>query len=58
MKRLMKLATDQGWRIVESKHVKMYSPNGKDIVVLPVSPSEYRGIKNAKSQRRAGLKGV
>jgi len=56
-KRLIRLATDQGWRVVVNKHVKLFSPNGKDMVVMPATPGEYRGIKNAKAAlRRAGLK--
>ena len=40
----------QGWWCKASKkgHVKLYSPDGRYIVTLPSSPSDFRGIRNAR----------
>jgi predicted RNA binding protein YcfA (HicA-like mRNA interferase family) len=43
-------AWDQGWWCKKGKksHVKLYSPDGRYIVTLPSSPSDHRGIRNAR----------
>jgi hypothetical protein len=46
---LVKKAWDQGWWCITAKnsHLKLYSPDGEHIVILPSSPSDHRGIRNA-----------
>lgn len=49
----------QGWRVVRDGggHYKFYSPCGKHIVVVAVSPSDHRAVKNIRARfRRAGAK--
>ena len=56
---MVEKAWEAGWWVEEGrkKHIKCYSPDGKGIVVLPSTPSDHRGIKNARSLlRQHGLK--
>jgi predicted RNA binding protein YcfA (HicA-like mRNA interferase family) len=51
-------AWGQGWWCKKGKkgHVKLYSPDGRYIVTLPSSPSDHRGIRNARQLlKRYGL---
>jgi hypothetical protein len=55
---IVEKAWAQGWWCVKSKksHVKTYSPDGRYIVTLPSSPSDIRGIRNARQLlRKYGL---
>lgn len=57
VKALVKLAESQGWQvtITRSNHVCFRSPEGKT-TFTPSTPSDGRGMKNAKAQlRRNGL---
>jgi hypothetical protein len=46
----------QGWRVERGKHYKAFSPDGKTLVILSITPSDRRGLLNAISQlRRAGF---
>lgn len=56
-KKLHKELRRAGWRLERHKGgMKCYSPNGKSIVVMHETPSEYRGEKNLMSEfRRAGF---
>jgi len=56
---LIEKAWEQGWWCEKrgTGHVMAYAPDGKGMVLLPSTPSEYRGIKNARSLlRKYGLK--
>jgi hypothetical protein len=56
---LIDKAWEQGWWCKKSgsKHVMMYSPDGKGMVTLPGSPSDHRSIKNSRNLlRKNGLK--
>ena len=45
----------QGWRVVQSKHVKLYSPAGK-LVTISRSPSDRRVVMNVmRDIRRAAV---
>lgn len=55
-RQLIRLAKKQGWsaELTKGGHVRLTPPNG-DYIVMP-SPSDWRGIRNAKARlRRAGL---
>ncbi len=56
---LIKKAWDAGWWCEKraTGHIMAYAPDGKGMVLLPSSPSDYRGVKNARSLlRKYGLK--
>lgn len=58
VKDLLKRCIDQGWVVRRGrKHIKVYSPDGKTMIVLPNTPAKNnRSIKNAKAVlKRAGL---
>ena len=60
LKDILKLAREQGWRVEQSRRSSHYIllPPQKDRgrVVLPLSPSDPRSVKNAISLlRKAGL---
>lgn len=55
---LIEMAWAQGWWAAKGRksHVKLYSPNGRFIVTMPSSPSDHRGIRNARQMlRKYGL---
>jgi predicted RNA binding protein YcfA (HicA-like mRNA interferase family) len=55
---LIEKAWEQGWWCVKGKksHVTAYSPDGRYIVTLPSSPSDHRGVRNARQLlRKYGL---
>jgi len=57
LKKLVKLAEEQGWQVTVTggNHLCWRSPVGRT-VFTPTTPSEYRGLKNAKAWlRREGL---
>lgn len=66
LNKLLDHARDRGWRIEggntggkKQRHWKCLSPDGKTIVVIPSSASDYRSLKNARAAlKRAGLKGL
>lgn len=46
-----------GWRIEQSKHMKLYCPCGEHLLVTPVSPGDRRGYQNFLSDlNRSGCK--
>ena len=53
---LIEKVVDQGWTVVEGKHLKLIpADKAMPIVVVPKTPSDYRGVKNARSEiRRSG----
>lgn len=55
---LVKLAWSAGWWCERrKKYVYCYSPNREDIVKVPMTPSDWRTIRNKKRDfRAAGLK--
>lgn len=56
---LIAKAWEDGWWCEKraTGHVMAYSPDGKGMVLLPSSPSDYRSVKNARSLlRKYGLK--
>jgi hypothetical protein len=56
---LIKKAWEDGWwcKKCGNGHVMAYAPDGKSMVLLPSTPSDYRGIKNARALlRKYGLK--
>lgn len=57
---LIKIAASQGWRFKgagKGGHIKCFSPDNKTVVVLPVSTSSPKSVKNAKSFfKKGGLK--
>ncbi len=56
---LIKKAWEQGWWCEKTAkgHVMAYSPDKMGMVLLPGSPSDHRGIKNARSfLRKYGLR--
>jgi hypothetical protein len=56
---VLEKAWDQGWWIEKAKsnHVKCLSPDGKGIVIVPSTPSDFRSIKNCRALlRKYGLK--
>lgn len=56
---LIEEAWEAGWwcETTERNHVRCLSPDGEHIVILPSTPSDHRGIKNARALlRRYGLK--
>lgn len=55
IRRLVKLAEDQGWVVIVGKHVKFLAPGG-GMVVSAKTPSDHRSVKNTVAHlRRAGL---
>lgn len=55
LRRIVNNAIDQGWRYEPSdrgSHPRLYAPNGTGIVVLPSTPSEYRGQLNLLAELR------
>lgn len=55
---LIEKAWAQGWWATKGRknHVKLYSPDGRFIVTMPSSPSDHRGIRNARQLlRKYGL---
>jgi len=58
--KLIKIAWKAKWRMRKGNgHIKMMSPDGKHMVVAPISPSDHRSVKNLRAQlRRSGLKGI
>lgn len=45
----------QGWRVEIGKgHAKAFSPDGKTIVTLPLTPSDHRWKQNALRYLRRG----
>lgn len=57
VRELVVAARKAGWRIKEGNHFKLYSPDGRSMVVLPGTPAGgKRGLKNVCAElRRAGL---
>lgn len=56
-KQLLRAAIAQGWRMRHGKHLVLYAPDGKSMVVMAATPGDHRSFKNALSQmRRAGFK--
>lgn len=52
-KQLVEKARDAGWRVEETGVAfKLYTPNGRDIVILHKTPSDHRALKNARSLMR------
>lgn len=51
---LIRSAWAQGCDVVPTKkgHFKVLLPDGNGMVLLPGTPSDYRGIRNARSQLR------
>lgn len=50
---LVAAAMREGWELKRgTKHWKLLSPNGSDMVVFPMSPSEPRGVANMRSLLR------
>lgn len=47
-------AIERGWtlRRLNGGHLRLDHPNGKDAVVFPASPSDWRGWKNLRSHIR------
>jgi predicted RNA binding protein YcfA (HicA-like mRNA interferase family) len=48
-------AWEQGWWAEKGKknsHIKLYSPDGRYIVTVSSSPSDHRGIRNARQMLR------
>jgi hypothetical protein len=64
--KLLSHARKHGWRLEggntggkKQRHWKCLSPDGKTIVVLPTSASDYRSLKNARAAlKRSGLEGL
>lgn len=56
--KILQQLVDQGWKVeLRNGHWQCKSPCGRYIVTNGSTPSEYRGVKNFKSQlRRAGAK--
>lgn len=56
MNKLLKQAEANGWRIIScgSGHIKCYSPDGKTISVVSVSPRSDRAVDAAKSVFKKG----
>lgn len=51
VKKLIKELKKQDFDVDEKgKHPKVYSPDGRWIVTLPSSSSDWRGLKNATSE--------
>ncbi len=58
IKELLAEAERQGWRVEKSPggHWKLYAPNGRDLVVLPSTPSSSRTLANIVARmRRSGF---
>ncbi len=57
MRKLLTVATKQGWRIDQCKgHYKCYAPDGTTIITVALTASDNRAFLNARSDfRRAGL---
>ncbi|MBI4935847.1 MAG: hypothetical protein HY828_18350 [Actinobacteria bacterium] len=53
---LIDKVVEQGWEVVEGKHLKLVpADKTMPIVVVPKTPSDHRGVMNARSQiRRSG----
>ena len=59
LKHLIRSALAQGWRYEHTRgnHHKLFAPNGKDIVVISNTPSDYPAFKNCLADmRRAGYR--
>jgi integrase len=41
-----------GWRVVQSRHVRLVSPNGRVKITVPRTPSDYRSSENWLHQTR------
>jgi hypothetical protein len=56
MNKLLKRAESDGWKIIAagSGHIKCYSPDGKTISVVSVSPRSDRAVEAAKSIFKEG----
>jgi hypothetical protein len=54
---IVKAAWEAGWWCVQRrKYIYCYALNGEDIVKVPMSPSDWRTIRNKKADfRHAGL---
>ena len=58
IKNLIRALESQGWRVEKTRsgHYMAYSPNGKDIVTIPGTPSDHRSMRNTLAAlRRAGF---
>jgi hypothetical protein len=56
MNKLLRKAEGCGWKLVQSGsgHIKCYSPDGKTISVVSVTPRSDRAVEAAKSIFRKG----
>lgn len=58
LENLKKLAKNQNWKFEKTKnnHYKFYSPDGKYIIVVSGTPSDFRAQKKAYADfKRAGM---
>lgn len=55
---MVRAALKQGWRMRRrGAHLKLYSPDGKTIVSVPVTASDHRSYQNTLAHlRRGGLR--
>jgi hypothetical protein len=55
-RQILEAAEKAGWRIVEGKHYRCYSPDGQYLIVVSKTPSGRNAIHNIRSDfQRAGL---
>jgi len=56
LRELLPRLRQQGWRIEKHKHIKMYSPDGRHLIVCGCTESDHRALRNTMSRlRRAGF---
>lgn len=53
---LIRIAYQQGWtgKKKGGSHLKLYSPDGKKIVIVAVSTRNRRAVQNTKSELKSG----
>ena len=54
--RLISLILKEGWRLVsKGRHIRLFSPNGIDIMTIAKTPSDHRAFDNVRAcARRLG----
>lgn len=54
---LLRVARRQGWGYRRGRHHILTSPDGLNTVVVPLTPSDWRSLRNAKNiLKKAGLR--